>query len=201
MRLRNASAAAVCALVFASALVGQTAPTPPAMPKHRPPGKVKSSKPALDFSGTWQLDEKASQNVSNKMVGAVLLVKQNGNRIWIEPVEQKALNILAEQIVVDGRLYEKVMGKQKATLWANWGTDDESLWLQVNTGKGDDPQRAIQRSVWRLRESGNTWTRQTWTINGDQTKMSFYVFRKRPAGVAATPSPSPAPKPTPGRKP
>jgi hypothetical protein len=159
------------------------------MPKPaRPTGKAK---PPLDFTGVWKLDEAASQNVSRQMEGALLSVKQNGNRIWIEPSAEDRSKILAEQIVVDGRLYEKAVGKQKATLQAQWGTDHETLWLQVVGGGDENPNSTLQRSVWRLRDFGNTWTRQTWTINGDQTKVSFYVFRKRAAALAPSPTPAP----------
>jgi hypothetical protein len=197
---RRGMGSAALALLVAASLCGQTAPTPPPMPKApRAPGKAKTKdRPPVNFTGVWELDEKASQDVSNRMEGAVLSVKQNGNRIWIDPIEQKGPKLLGEQIVVDGRLYEKGIGGKKGTLQAQWGTDDQSLWLQVIAGNGEDPNAALQRSVWRLQDFGNTWTRQTWTINGEKSKVSYYVFRKRAAEKSPTPTPDPwkrTPKP------
>ena len=53
------------------------------------------------------LDPAASQGVSPAMEGAVLSVRQNGNHIWIEPIERKEPALLSEEVIVDGRKYEK----------------------------------------------------------------------------------------------
>ncbi len=183
--MRARAAAVVLALLAAAALPAQTpAPTPTAKPKPktaRTPA-VKSAKPPLDFSGIWEIDVKASHGVSPQMEGAVLSVRQNGDRIWIEPIEQKRPKLLAEEIVVDGKLYEKAVGRgQKGSLQAQWGKDDQSLWLQATSGTEENPNAGVQRMVWRLRENGNVWTRQTWTAQKDGTKETFLVFRRRAA--------------------
>ena len=58
--------------------------------------KTKAQKPPLDFTGVWELDEAASKNVSKHMEGALLSVKQNGNRIWIEPSADGREKIMAD---------------------------------------------------------------------------------------------------------
>src|SRR6185369_6322936 len=91
LRLRVAAAA-----LAALALLGTG-------PKAR---KTPAPKPPLDFSGTWTLDPKESTNVSSQMRGAVLSVRQAGNRIWISGVKPDTgprPRILAEEIVVDAR--------------------------------------------------------------------------------------------------
>ena len=114
------------------------------------------------------------------MEGAVLEVRQNGNRIWIEPIEGPGPNIAAEEIVVDGRLYEKALGAgQKGTLEAAWGKDGQSLWLQAVVRTEETPDAARQRMIWRLRDGGKTWTRQTRTLQPGGAKDTFLVFRKR----------------------
>ena len=114
------------------------------------------------------------------MAEAVLRVRQNGNRIWIEQIETPQRKILSEQIVVDGKKYEKSLGNGvKGTLEAQWGNDGESLWLQAIAGQEGDPSSAVQRMIWKLRENGTIWTRQTMTIQPSGTKETFLVFRKR----------------------
>ena len=112
-------------LLGAGALASQAAAPAGAPRASRTPRKTsRSANPPLDFTGVWELDAKASQGVSQNMEGAILSVRQNGNRIWIEPIEQKHPNLLSEEIVVDGRLYEKTVGRaQKGTLLAAWGKD------------------------------------------------------------------------------
>ena len=46
-------------------------------------------------------------------------------------------------------------------------------------GTEGDPASAVQRMIWRLRDGGQTWTRQTMTIQPDGTKETMLVFRKR----------------------
>ena len=200
MRRRGAGWA-IAGLLLASALEGQEAPPPPPTAKAAPPrrGSAKSQSPhaPLDFTGVWELDAKASKGVVNAMQEAALRVHQNGNRIWLEPLGPASTKLLAEEIVVDGQLYEKKMGKDKGTLIAKWGTDGTSLWMEAVKGTEQDPRAAVQRMVWRLRDFGNTWTRQTWSISGEKTKQTFLVFRKRPAKWEPTPSfvtPTPFPR-------
>jgi hypothetical protein len=181
VRRRFALAAAL--LIAAGFVSGQTTPTPgAAKPKASKP-KSKSSKPPLDFSGVWALDTMASTNVAPQMANAVLQVRQNGNRIWIEQVESPDRQLLSEQIVVDGKKYEKALGHGvKGTLEAQWGNDGESLWLQVIAGPEGDPSSAYQRMIWKLRDGGKTWTRQSKTIEPDGVRETLLVFRKREAG-------------------
>ena len=83
---------------------------------------------------------------------------------------------------MDGKKYEKTLGAgQKGTLEAAWGNDGTSLWLQAIAGTEGDPSSAVQRMIWRLRDGGKTWTRQTMTIQPDGTKETMLVFRKREA--------------------
>jgi hypothetical protein len=180
VRGRTALGAGVAALL-AAALGAQTA-APAATPrptKARPPGASRTPKPPLDFSGVWVLDAASSRGVGPAMRGAVLRVRQNGNRIWIEPAGARTGPLMAEEIVVDGRPYEKSFGTgQKGTLTAAWGKDNQSLWLQIEAGTAEQPHTATQRMVWRLRDGGRIWTRQTWTVQKGGNKESFLVFRK-----------------------
>lgn len=180
MKARAATAVAF-ALLAAAILRAQT-PAPTARPKRARTPAPKSAKPPLDFSGVWAIDAKASRGVSPNMEGAVLSVRQNGDRIWIEPIDQKRPKLLSEEIIVDGKLYEKAIGRgQKGSLQAQWGKDDQSLWLQAIASTDENPNAAVQRMVWRIRDGGKVWTRQTWTIQKDGTKETFLVFRKRVA--------------------
>jgi hypothetical protein len=179
--VRRAFALAALILAGAAAALAQTAvpsPRPVRTPKAKP-----AAKPKLDFTGVWVLDTAASTNVSPQMRDSVLDVRQNGNRIWIEQIEVSDRQILSEQIVVDGKKYEKSLGAgQKGTLEAAWGNDGTSLWLQAIAGTEGDPSSAVQRMIWRLRDGGKTWTRQTMTIQPSGTRETMLVFRKREAG-------------------
>jgi hypothetical protein len=185
------SARAVAAAVLLSGALGAlaqsgpAAPTKPARPSAPKAGatpRAKRSGPPLDFSGVWTLDASASRGVSTAMEGAVLSVRQNGNHIWIEPVAKKKV-ILAEEIVVDGRRYEKGVGLsrgKKGTLTAEWGNDGDSLWLQIEVpGENPDEPVGMQRAIWRLRDGGEVWTRQTRTITSADVKDTFLVFRRK----------------------
>lgn len=187
-----AAAAGIC---LAASLAGQTAAPSPRVTRARTPAA--RAKPALDFTGVWELDPKESRNISQHMVGAVLSVRQNGNRIWIEPIEQTGPRLLAEQIVVDGKRYEKRVGKEKGTLVAEWSQDGSSLLLQVETATEENPAGAVQRMVWRLHERGNTWTRQTWTVQGESVRQTYLVFRKRSKATNAPSNPKRTPKAAP----
>lgn len=202
---------ALAALGAAAFLAAQEAPAPTpsaAAPKtehKKGSAKPSSPKPPLDFSGVWELDPKASQGVVKAMEHAAIKIEQNGNRIWISPLGAASTEkLLADQIVVDGQLYEKKLGKDKGTVLAKWGTDNQSLWIEAVNGTPQDPRAAVQRMVWRLRDFGNTWTRQSWTISGETSKQTFLVFRKRPADWVPTPSyfpPTPTAAPSGGPSP
>jgi hypothetical protein len=179
--VRPALRGAALALLLAGPVSAQVAP-PTALPKPpRTPGKARSARPPLDFSGIWVLDAAASRGAPSHMTGAVLSVRQDGNKIWIEPIDQKRPTLLSEQIVADGQPYEKAVGpNQKGTVTAGWGKDNQSLWLQVVAGTMVEPVGA-QRTVWRLADGGKTWTRHTSSIQPNGTKETLLVFRKREA--------------------
>ena len=151
-------------------------------PKARPKGEAK---PPLDFSGTWTLDPKMSRNVSAQMQGAVLSVRQRGNRIWISPVNPKAgprLRILAEEIVADARPYEKTLGPAgKGLVTAGWARDGKSLWIEVSAGPGDKPGEAMQRSIWRLSDDRQVWVRESISASPGRSARARLVFRKTKA--------------------
>ncbi len=133
-----------------------------------------------DFTGVWELDPKASSGGAPNMDKAVLEVTQRKNRIWIQPLEKTRTAVIAEEVVVDGRPYEKALGhKSRGTLTAKWGTDAKSLWLEVVAGPEDDPRAAVQRSVWRLSDNRKVWVRETVSLQRGSTKQSRLVFRRR----------------------
>src|SRR5580765_2706855 len=133
-----AVAAPAILLVFLVAAVAEAAPKATPTPK-----------PPLDFTGTWELDEKASLNVSAQMKGAVLSVRQKKNRIWISPVKKEEgarQQILAEEIVVDGQPYEKALGPAGTGLvTAGWAPDGKSLRIEVQAGAAESRGSAVQR--------------------------------------------------------
>jgi hypothetical protein len=142
-------------------------------------------KPPLDFSGTWTLDPKMSSNVSDQMQGAVLSVRQRGDRIWISPVKAKdgpRPKILAEEIVVDARPYEKALGPAgKGLVTAGWAKDGKSLWIEVTAGPPEKPGSAIQRSVWRLSEDRQVWVRESVSVFPGRSARARLVFRRNKA--------------------
>jgi hypothetical protein len=148
-------------------------------PKVRPTAEPK---PPLDFSGTWTLDPDASLNVSRQMQGAVLSVRQNGDRIWISSVKADAgprSRILAEEIVADARPYEKALGPAgKGLVTAGWAKDGKSLWIEVAAGPPENPGEAIQRSVWRLSQDGQVWVRESVSASSGHSGRARLVFRK-----------------------
>jgi len=165
---------------------------PPASP---PPSPARTRTPAAssrpragapggltDFSGLWELDSAASAGGAPNLEGAVLEVSQKGDRIWIQPLGRSRTSLLAEEVVVDGRAYEKGIGEKgggRGTLTAKWGTDAKSLWLEVTAGPDDDPRAAVQRSVWRLSEDRSTWVRETITMTHGAARRSRLVFRRQ----------------------
>ena len=86
--------------------------------------------------------------------------------------------ILAEEIVVDGKHYEKAIGRgEKGTLEAAWGKDRVALDPGV-ARPDENPTAATAADVWRLQDGGKTWTRQTRTIQVDGARDTFLVFRQ-----------------------
>jgi hypothetical protein len=192
--MRARAIAGVWVLLAAAATMGAQTPPPVAVatPGPKAPPKVRKG-PPLDFTGVWVLDEKASQGVAPQMKGAVLSVRQDGNRIWIEPLEPPG-TMLAEEIIVDGKKYEKGVGAgSKGTLEADWGKDGTSLWLQAIVSTDANPVAASQRMIWRLAEGGKVWTRQTRSIQPDGYKDTFLVFRKQSTSRTRTPATTPRP--------
>ena len=124
-----------------------------------------------------------SRNVSSHMRHAVLSVTQEGNRIWISPIqpaEGSRQAILSEEIVVDGRSYEKALGPAgKGLVTADWAKDRKSLWIEVLAGPPENPKEAVQRSVWRLSEDGSVWLRESVSVSKGQARTAMLVFRRR----------------------
>jgi hypothetical protein len=169
-----AGAAPAVALVFLAAAVAGAAPKATPRPAAKPP---------LDFSGTWELDEKASLNVSAQMKGAVLSVTQKGNRIWISPVKKEEgprQPILAEEIVVDGQAYEKALGPAGMGLvTAAWAPDGKSLRIEVQAGSPESRGSAVQRSVWKVSEDRTVWVRESTSFSTGRASRARLVFHKR----------------------
>lgn len=171
-------------------LAAATTPTPAPRERAGAPGSH------TDFSGIWEIDSAASAGGAQNMEGAVLEVTQKEDRIWIQPAAATmGRRVLAEEVVVDGRSYEKSLGGAggKGSLVAKWGTDAKSLWLEVTAGPEDDPRHVVQRSVWRLSEDRSTWVRETVTLqSGAPMRQSRLVFRRQdPKKVGKTPTVTP----------
>jgi hypothetical protein len=172
-----------------------SAKTPPAKSAARPartrtPTKTAEAVPP-DFSGNWQLDVTASINPNSHLEGAVLSVTQHGDHIWIQPIKQgKGSGVLAEEIVADGRSYEKALGPAgKGVVTAGWSEDRQSLWIEIKAGPEGDPNKsATQRSVWKLSADRNVWVRESVSISQGKAKSTRLVFRRRPA-ESLTPTP------------
>ena len=177
------AAAAFCA---AAVVRAQAAPPPTAPPRPVPKvAKAPSFTPhnmAVDFTGVWELDAKASKSVSKNMEKAVISIRQNGDRIWIEPIEQKRPWLVADEIVVDGKNYEKAIGGgKKGSVQAQWGKDKKSLWIQTTASTEENPDSGWTRAVWELKDGGKTWTRRTWSFSQAEKRESLLVFHKRAA--------------------
>jgi hypothetical protein len=159
------------------------------------------SSPPIDFSGVWVLDPGTSFNVSSSMSGAVLSVTQKGDHIWILPITKagRPTTILGEEVVADGRSYEKALGPAgKGTVTANWAPDGQSLQLEVKAGEESDPnQSAIQRSVWKLSTDRNVWVRDSISVSKGAPRTSRLVFRRK---TAEDVTPAPPPRRTPNTK-
>jgi len=166
--------------VFCVAAIARAQSAPPPTEPPQPAPKV--AKAPLNFSGVWELDATASKGVSKNMEKAVISIRQSGDRIWIEPIEQKRPWLVADEIVVDGRVYEKAIGGgKKGTMQAQWGKDRKSLWIQTTASTEENPDSGWTRAVWELQDGGKTWTRRTWSFSQAEKRDSFLVFRKRAA--------------------
>ncbi len=181
------------ALLLLSA-IATAAPAPRRTPSPR------SSGAPLDFSGFWRLDADASKNINPMMKDATLSVSQKGNRIWISPgpdVRRGAL--LSEEIVVDGRPYEKSLGPAgKGIVTAEWAPDGQSLRIESRVGtEGDSHNFAIQRSIWKLSSDRNVWVRESSSISPGRARSSRLIFRKVPPPTpTALPTRPPRPQKT-----
>ena len=147
-----------------------------------PKGKASIPRPPLDFSGVWELDPRMSLNVSSHMMGAVLSVRQEGDRIWITPVKAEGGSrpaILAEEIVADAHPYEKALGPAgKGVVTAGWAADGKALWIEVLAGPSENPREAVQRIIWKLSEDRNLWVRESVSMSPGNAKSSRLVFRR-----------------------
>jgi len=112
----------------------------PAAPAPRRTPSPRSSAAPLDFSGFWRLDPAASKNINPMMRDSTLSVTQKGNRIWISPgPDVKRGALLSEEIVVDGRAYEKSLGPAgKGIVTADWAPDGQSLRIESRVGTEGD---------------------------------------------------------------
>jgi hypothetical protein len=195
----------VCFLAAAPA-AGVSDPSSPApatpLPSARPSkaaaaGKPRASAP-IDFSGTWVFDERTSVNANYRYRGSILTVTQTGNHIWIQPAQQgKGSEVLAEEIVADGRPYEKALGPAgKGTVTASWSADKTALEIEVRAGPRDQPSaEATQHSIWRLSADRKIWVRESTSVSQGKSISSRVVFRSAPnAGATPTRVATPRPK-------
>jgi hypothetical protein len=161
-------------------LLGAIATAAPA-PRRTPSPRFSAA--PLDFSGFWRLDAAASKNINPMMKEATLSVTQKGNRIWISPgPDVKRGAVLSEEIVVDGRSYEKSLGPAgKGIVTADWAPDGQSLRIESRVGTEGDPQTfAVQRSIWKLSSDRNVWVRESASISPGHPRSARLVFRKVP---------------------
>ncbi|MFN2386083.1 MAG: hypothetical protein ABR576_07325 [Thermoanaerobaculia bacterium] len=179
-------------LLLGALLPGAARAEPPAAPTPtRRPWTPR--RPPLDFSGVWEIDTAASQGAPASMNGAVLSVVQSGNRITLQPVHGEHILLTADQIVADGRTYEKGVGtKMKGLVTVAWSPRGDSLRIEVTAGPTEDPKRMTQRSVWTLSRDKKVWVRQSVTTREGKSSLTRLVFRRR-LGIPATPKVSPAP--------
>ncbi|MDQ2870529.1 MAG: hypothetical protein M3S32_07300 [Acidobacteriota bacterium] len=188
---RAAAAPALAALLLAAPL--PAAPDTPAKKRTPRPARPGAHGSQTDFTGIWELDSKSSSLGSQRMENAVLQVTQSGDRLWIQPLGNTRARVLAEEVVVDGRAYEKALGKERGTLTAKWGNDAKSLWLEVVAGTDENPRAAVQRSVWRLSDDRQVWVRETMTVQKDGGHRTRLVFRRQdPKKVTPAATPPPA---------
>lgn len=194
--MRNAALASAL-LLAALALPAGVGPPAAAPAKKKAQGlRPGAAGGPTDFSGIWEFDEHSS-SPSRHLKNSVLEVTQKGERIWIQPLGKTRNLVLAEEVVVDGRTYEKSLGNnQKGTLTARWGEEGRSVWLEVVAGTDEDPRAGVQRSVWRLSQDRNVWVRETATMHKGSTQTSRAVFHRQDPGKR---QPTPAATPRAGR--
>jgi hypothetical protein len=97
----------------------------------------------------------------------------------MEPVDHSRKYLSSEEIVVDGRLYEKALGRgMKGTVQAAWAKDRKSLWIQTVQKNAEGERVAYQRAQWTLKDP-NTWMRRTWTVQQDNNRESVLVFHRQ----------------------
>jgi len=174
-------AAGALALAPLSGLGAQTGEKPPAKKpaSAREPAGPGAPGSLTNFSGIWQLDVNSSSGGSPNLKDAMLEVTQKGDRIWIQPLGESRKSVLAEEVVVDGRVYEKGVGQgRRGTLQAQWGKDGKSLWLEVVAPSEENPRAAVQRTVWKLSDDRKTWVRETVTMVNGQSRQSRLVFHR-----------------------
>jgi hypothetical protein len=171
-----------------------------ATPAPRKTPSPRSSAAPLDFSGFWRLDTDASRNINPKMKDSTLSVTQKGNRIWISPgPDMKRGALLSEEIVADGRPYEKLLGPAgKGIVTAEWAPDGQSLRIESRVGtEGDSHDFAIQRSIWKLSSDRNVWVRESTSVSPGRARSSQLVFRKVPPPTpTVVPTRPPGPRKT-----
>jgi hypothetical protein len=190
---------ALLAAALAAPLLGATASTPAPPPRATEKPAAKSN-PPLDFSGTWDLDVAASKDVLPTLeAGLTLIVRQSGNRIWLEPTGPSARHSASESLIADGRPRTKDLGRPggRGTVTATWSPDGRALLLEITSGD------VVQRSRWTMSPDRKTWWRHTVTHDRGQSRETGLAFRKRssaakPAPTRTRPKSPPAPTPAPG---
>jgi hypothetical protein len=157
--------------------------------------KAASASP-LDFSGTWKLDEAASANVSPNMIGAILVVEQKGDHIRVTPAPQGAgkVRLAGDEIVVDGRPYEKSVGGAKGVLTARWSADGKALELELSGTAPEKGPKMIQTVSWSLSADGSTWLRETRTAGQGRVRVTRLVFRRQKPEPSTKSPPAKPPK-------
>lgn len=199
---RSAAAVLICS-AMATAALGAVPGTPgPTVTARKPTPKpaATAARPALDFSGTWDLDVRASLNVFPTLEsGLTLVVRQTGNRIWLEPSGEGARRASSsEMLVADGRPYKKPLGPGgTGSVTAKWSPDGQALLIEVTAGD------SVQRTRWTMSRDRKTWWRHTITKEAGSQRETGMVFRKRASGAktakppARTPTTAAAPTPSP----
>jgi hypothetical protein len=191
MSARRGALALLLALLASTALAASAAtPAPTTRPRATPKPAATPARPPLDFSGTWDLDPATSRNVFPTIeAGLTLVVRQTGNRIWLEPAGPNARHAAAEMLVADGRPYSKSLGPGgTGTVTARWSPDGKALLIEITA------RDAAQRSRWTLSPDRKQWFRHTITNEGGQMRETGMAFRKRAPGAKA-PTPPPTRKP------
>ncbi len=182
LRVARFGGQALAVVVVAGALWAAAAPAPTSVPNARMP---------LDFSGTWRLDAKASVSVSPNMKDAVLIVEQKGDRIRVSPAPQGPgkLHLAADEIVADGRAYEKAVGGGKGILTARWSADGRALEMELTGGTPENPRKAVQTGRWTLSADRSTWVRETRTVGDGKVRQTRLVFHRETPQPAKTAPP------------